>query len=426
MRSLLLFFVILIITPSALVLPHIGVLVWTWISIMSPHQLVWGFADNLPFVLMIASLTLVAWFLSSEKKLPPSQLLIWAAVALVAQATISSFVALHPTHSWPLWDRTVKTFTLFFMVAMLINSKVRIQSLLWIIAICFGFFATNGVVRTLSTGAKNVLTGPPNTMLEDNNHLALSIVMVIPIFNYLRQSSANKFVRAVLVVVMMLAIVAVLTSYSRGSLVALAAAGLFFMRFAKRGIIVFSILVVLGIMVVQLMPQKWYDRVGSMESIDSIKSDGSFSSRLDAWTASFLLAKSRPLTGGGFSAIEVPETYIRFVPDSNRGRAAHSIYFQVLGDHGFAGLIFYLLMLFAAWRHLRRTIQRHEPGKWQRQLAEMLQVSLVAFFVGGAALSVAYHDLILIILVIAMNLDILSANLSTRNLADHYVAKSAA
>ncbi|MDH3588597.1 MAG: putative O-glycosylation ligase, exosortase A system-associated, partial [Gammaproteobacteria bacterium] len=345
MRSLLLLFVIMIVTPSALVLPHLGVLLWTWISIMNPHRLSWGFADNLPFVLIIASITITTWLFSREPKLPPSRVLMWAAFAFTIQATISSVAALHPEHSWPLWESVIKTFVLFFVAAALINSKVRIQAMLWIIGISFGFFATNGVMATLSSGGMNVLRGPPRTMLYDNNALALSLVMALPVLNYLRMSSANQLVRTVLVVVMMFTLVAILTSYSRGSLIALAAGGLLFLRSAKGGVIVLIMLVALGLMVVQVMPERWHERVFTITSVESIQADSSFSGRTDAWYVSWRMAKDRPLTGGGFSAVEHLGTFIKYRPDATRGRAAHSVYFQVLGDHGFIGLGLYLAML---------------------------------------------------------------------------------
>ncbi|MDH3767148.1 MAG: putative O-glycosylation ligase, exosortase A system-associated, partial [Gammaproteobacteria bacterium] len=233
MRSLVLFFAIMIVTPSILILPHLGVLVWTWISIMNPHRLSWGFTDDIPFVLIIASVTLVAWLVSKEPKTPPSRLLMWVAFAFVIQMTVSSITALHPTTTWLLWENTLKTFALFFFAATVIRTKVRIQALLWIIAISLGFYATRGVMNTLTSGGKTVLVGPAMSMLADNNHLALSLVMLLPILNYLRITSTNKLVRSVLIVVLIFTIVSVITSYSRGALIALAVAAFALMKSGK-------------------------------------------------------------------------------------------------------------------------------------------------------------------------------------------------
>lgn len=429
MRSLLLFLVILISTPSALIFPHLGVLLWIWISVMNPHRLSWGISNSLPLVLIIASVTLAAWFFSKEPKTPPSRFMMWVAFVFVLQTTISSFAALYPDFSWALWDRTLKTFILFFVAGALINSRVRIQATLWILAISFGFFATNGLMATLSSGGRNVLAGPASTMLADNNVLACSFVMSLPVLNYLRLTSANKFVRMGLVFVLCFTLIAIITSYSRGSLIALAVGALAFLKSSKNGALVFVLIGVLGFGVIKVLPDKWFDRVGTLESVESIQGDASFSGRIDAWKVSYWVARDRPLTGGGFSSVEHASLFLKYLPEATRGRAAHSIYFQVLGDHGFIGLILYLFLPATALLHLRRTRLRARGDPkllWAEQLAQMLQISILCFLVGGSALSMAYHDFILLLFVISMNLDIISEKKKVEAPSILSVAKSAA
>ena len=86
--------------------------------------------------------------------------------------------------------------------------------------------------------------------------------------------------------------------------------------------------------------------------------------------------------------------------DLKIGKAAHSIYFEVLGDHGFVGLALYLAILAAAWLNTFQVLNvtRTRPDlAWAHELARMLQISLVAFLVGGAALSMAYYDGVLVV-----------------------------
>ena len=75
--------------------------------------------------------------------------------------------------------------------------------------------------------------------------------------------------------------------------------------------------------------------------------------------------------------------------------AAHSIYFQVLGEQGFIGLVLYLLILVLGLLNagivMRQTRGRPEL-LWAYDLANMLRVSLVGFCAGGALLSMAYFD----------------------------------
>jgi len=76
--------------------------------------------------------------------------------------------------------------------------------------------------------------------------------------------------------------------------------------------------------------------------------------------------------------------------------AAHSIYFQVLGDLGFVGLALYLLLLAAAWRNASLAIKHslaNPEVRWAHDLARTFQYCLLPFIVSGAALSMAYFDL---------------------------------
>ncbi|HTD05635.1 MAG TPA: hypothetical protein VK751_17670, partial [Undibacterium sp.] len=85
-----------------------------------------------------------------------------------------------------------------------------------------------------------------------------------------------------------------------------------------------------------------------------------------------------------------------YAPDPYNQHAAHSIYFQVLGEHGFIGLGLFLLFMFTSWRtgtRLLRYCKGKEDLKWAADLAAMCQVSIIGFAIGGAFLTLAYYDL---------------------------------
>lgn len=116
--------------------------------------------------------------------------------------------------------------------------------------------------------------------------------------------------------------------------------------------------------------------------------------RINAWWMAFNLASERFL-GGGFE-IYNSMTFARYAPDPADVHAAHSIYFQVLGEHGFVGLVLYLLLGMFSWRLASQVQQRAatSPDKdWITRFALMAKVSIVGFAVGGAFLSLAYFDL---------------------------------
>ncbi len=140
------------------------------------------------------------------------------------------------------------------------------------------------------------------------------------------------------------------------------------------------------------MPEQWSAR---MDTINTYEEDMSVQGRFNAWAMAFNLAKDRPLVGAGFE-IATRENFDRYAPDVTSGRhAAHSIYFQALGEHGFVGLGLYLLLGFLTWRvgvWIIRNTRGLNEYQWAFGIASMIQVSLIGYAVGGAFLSLLYFD----------------------------------
>jgi putative inorganic carbon (hco3(-)) transporter len=115
---------------------------------------------------------------------------------------------------------------------------------------------------------------------------------------------------------------------------------------------------------------------------------------VNAWNVATQVAIDRFPFGAGFAGPEVPYIFNHYLPGEH-ALAAHSIYFEVLGEHGFIGLALYLLILVLALRNAG-IIMRQTRGRpellWAYDLANMIRVALIGFYTGGAALSMAYFD----------------------------------
>jgi len=197
---------------------------------------------------------------------------------------------------------------------------------------------------------------------------------------------------------MVLSGIAAIGSQSRGGLLAMAAMGLF-LWFKSRQKFVTGIYMVIAVAIMaSVMPQEWYDR---MNTIKTYEEDASALGRINAWHTAFNVASDR-IVGGGFSMF-TPSTFRAYAPEPQRVHDAHSIYFQVLGEHGFIGLSLFLSIWLFAWFKAGRIMRycRKDPEKkWAADLAAMAQVSMVGYAVGGAFLGLAYFDLPYHILVI--------------------------
>jgi probable O-glycosylation ligase (exosortase A-associated) len=401
MRDIAVTLVVLGSLPFIVRRPWIGILVWTWLGFMNPHRLAWGFATTMPFAAIVALTTMVAVLISREpKKLnwTPELVLI---LVFLAWMVVTSLDALYPTRAWPQFSKVSKIFLMIFVAAVVINTKERLLALVWVIALSIGFYGVKGGVFTLVTGGGFRVQGPEGTFIGGNNEIGLALCMTIPLLYYLSQIARRPWIRYSLIGAAVMTVIAALGTQSRGALLGLSLmGGLIWLKSRRKFQI--AILIAFAVLVlVPFMPESWFQR---MSTIENFEHDKSALSRLAAWRMAINLASSRFL-GGGFEAFQAP-TFERYAPDEALGADAHSIYFEVLGEHGYVGLMIFLALVFTTWvsaSKVMRACKRSAERRWLHDLMAMTQVSLAAYLGAGAFLGMAYFDyfynLVLVVLV---------------------------
>lgn len=395
MRDLFLVGVVAISVGFTLRFPFIGVLIWEWFALMNPHQEAFGFARSLPLNLIVAGSAVLSWVLSEEPKKIPRNAMTMLFLVFLVWMTFNSFFSFNTTWSWPYWDRTWRIFALGFLMAATATNRVRIDAIIWVAAISLMYFGVKGGIFTVMTGGQYRVYGPDSTIISDNNQLALAVLMSMPLMEYLRSTTTSKVIKGILVACMVASAIAVIGSYSRGAYIAMAAiAVLLFFNVRQRLMYLLAACAVLYF-TIHFMPQSFFDRV---DSLQSLKTDGSFLGRWMAWQVAMQYAVEHFPFGAGFYGPQLNAIFHQYFP-GQESHAAHSIYFQVLGEHGFIGLAIYLAIILAAFKYCRSIVRRTKRLKdiWQHRLARMIQTSLLAFFVGGAALSMAYYDLFVVL-----------------------------
>lgn len=370
--------------------PHYGIYLWSWLSYMNPHKLAWGFATSLPFAFMTAIVTLTAYLASKEpRSLPwtPETILL---IIFLGWMTFTTFFAFYPDLAWEQWNKVMKIQIMTLATAMLITNRKRLEGLVWVIAFSLAFYGVKGGIFTITRGGIYRVQGPEGTFIDGNNELGLALIMTVPLLRYLHLQAQNWLVRLGLATTMVLTGLAAIGSQSRGALLAAVAMGSFLWLKSRNKITTgIYILAAVG-MVAAIMPQEYWDR---MNTIKTYEQDNSAMGRINAWHTAFNLAKDR-ITGGGFETFRTP-TFHQYAPDPNKVHDVHSIYFEVMGEHGFIGFGLYVLIGLMAWRTGRKIIRecRKDPGrKWAADLAAMTQVSMIGYATGGAFLGLAYFD----------------------------------
>ena len=407
MRAYLVTLLIVSTFPVILLKPHVGVLVYSWFSYMNPHRLAYGFVDRIPFAMIIGSLTVGAWLISREPKKIPLTPLSLLMLLFVVWISVTTLFAIVPDYAAFKWDRVMKIMLITFLTMIIIDSRERLLALAWVIVVSIGFYGVKGGAFVILTGGNSRVWGPRNSFIEDNNALALALVMTLPLMRFLQIQTKNRILRIGVAGAMTLCVLSVLGSYSRGAALAAAAMlGMLWLRSRRRLALGITLVVAVGAGLA-LMPQSYYDR---LSTLGEVSADGSAMSRLDTWMFTYDFALSRPIIGGGFGVFNSEAIREEFAPGTGLFNA-HSIWFEILGEHGFVGLAMFVLIGTVAFFTCGR-VRRNARGKPDQtfvfDLASSVQVSLVGFAVGGSFLNQAFYDLFWQILAIAVSLSIVA------------------
>lgn len=392
MRDLLVIALIFGTIPYVIKQPYIGILLWSWISYMNPHQLAWGWARTFPVAQIAAIATFIGILASKEKLIwPRGPLLAWWLVFLLF-LTLTTVFAVYPADAWEHWQKVAKIQLVALLTVPLMATRERLHKLVWVIALSLAFFGAKGGLYVLRTGGGSGLVwGPPGGFISGNNELALALVMTLPLLFFLRRWASRVWVQRVMLVVIGLTVISILGSFSRGALLGTLASMAFLAWKSGRKLPVIAAALAGLLVAFFVLPQTWWSR---MNTIESYEQDTSATQRLDAWRLGFNVANARPL-GCGFDCY-TEEMYLKYQPNFLKPQDSHSIYFEVLGEHGWLGLFLFLGLFVVAWLQANRTIASanfRSELQWECDLLRMVQVSVIGYAVGGAFLGLAYFDL---------------------------------
>lgn len=374
--------------------PFVGILGWTWISFLNPHRLSFGIAFDLPIAMAMGATAIFAYIFSKEpKKLPPYPLF-WIVVALLFWIQITTLFAYDIEWSKEKWETSSKVLIMALLTTVMLTTRERVHALIWLVVITLGYFGVKGGVFTILTGGDNHVWGPLGTFIGSNNHLALALIATIPLMYYLVTTTPYRWLKIGMGCAICFTFFSIIGSQSRGALVGVAAMAAFFVwrtRYKGPAIVASLILLAAGAFFV---PDSWIER---MDTISEYDADESALGRLEVWSFAVKLALDNPITGGGFHVSSIRDLYLSYIPDAYEGKSFHSIWFEMLGAHGFVGLAIFIIMLYLCWSNcgsIRRRTRENPDLHWAYDLASMLQVSLIGYMASGTFLNLAFFDLL--------------------------------
>jgi probable O-glycosylation ligase (exosortase A-associated) len=421
MRDIALLFFFIIAIYYAFKRPYLGVAAWIWIALTAPAKWAYGFSNSLRLNLSIVAITCLAYlFVKHEGKIRINS--IGILVFLFGLATLLSTVnnqSIVPEYVWTNWQQLLKILFLFFFVTMTITKRLHVDTVIWAIVLSISSYAAMEAVKFIISGGSYRIVGVSG-IIADRNDLAVAINMCIPLLLYLIKVTKHKGLKKGLKVLVAMNILSIVGTYSRAGFIGLTILALAFYVKSNRKVLIGILAAIIIPVLLVNAPQEWKDRQSTVATAS--EKDGSFIGRLWAWKISILVANDNPYTGAGFGSTQMPNIWHFYAPSTQFynfpvetgqipewviPKAAHSIYFQVLGDHGYLGLLIFGLIL---WQSLMLNFKNKKLALAQNNeeyfhLSNNITLALVGFCVTGASVSLAYFDLFyaLIGLVCAVN-----------------------
>jgi len=402
-RDVVLFLAFACIIPFIFKRPVVGAMAYAVVSLMNPHRLTHGPAYSFQFAMLLCVITLVSVMLSREqKKIPPSPPVIMLGLFCLWMV-ITFLFAQDAERALVVGDRVYKIMLMIFITILTVRTKRDVQALALVVAVSLGFWGFKGGVHTILTAGRSSVLGPADSFISDNNTVALALLVTVPLLVYHISQARSKLGKWIAIGVTLLTVIGTIGSYSRGALVGIAAMSLFLWLKSASKLKTGIAIAVIAPVILLSMPEEW---TGRMNSIDNYQEDQSAQGRLNAWGFAINVANQFPLGGG--PGIFSPESFLKYAPNPETYHVAHSIYFQMLGEHGWLGLALFLIMHACTWRTGTRVI-RHCKDKpeldWAARLARMCQVSQIGYLTAGAFLTLAYYDLAYYVMAIVVTLD---------------------
>lgn len=415
MRDPMMLFAMMALVPLAFTNGFNAYLLWGWTAMLSPSFYLFGFMQGLRYNLIFAAIALGLWMLGKLdiKGKVTSNVTTVLLITFTVQVTLSALFAYDGNPgNWITYDFFIKSVIFAILMPVFVTTRLRLHALVLVICLALGFHGVVEGGKMLVSGGAHKVRGIPTTMMSDNNHFAVGMCMVLPMLVYLGLHLKRRLARLSAFFALALTVLAVISTNSRGGFLCMALLAIWYALTSRRKVLASFLIILLAVLAIQFAPETWFSR---MDTIQTAEQDTSFMGRVIAWKISTAVALANPIFGAGLHGLQSAPVWHEFMyridflsfiqtpPPEFYPRAAHSIYFEIMGDLGIVGLALYLSLIINAFltaRHIRRMVAKRTDLIWARDLSDALKLALVAYCVGGAGVSLGYFDLFYVLLML--------------------------
>ena len=396
--------IICIFSALGLKRPYIAYCCVIFIDLLKPQNLSFSILANKPLSLIVTLVFFISIIINHKKlSLPSSKTISFFILLFMFWITITTFKAEFQFLAWYKYDYSIKTIFFAFFTPFVINSRAKFDLLLMtIISAASYYFIIGGMTTVFEPtfyGESLIKTNAGDTLMTESSTLSMTSAMLIPVIYYLYKHSAfskhGKFFKPLFFLIIFAALMTIIGTHARTGIVGLI---IIIALIALRTQYKMRILMLcgVGIFLIQIFATTaWLERIASIKSSNE---ESSAYGRVVVWKWTLDYVKSRPILGGGFMSYKANAGVLHLYGKEDvevdyrgqTGKAFHNIYFEVLGEHGYPGLIIFLAIILLSLNLNRKTHKASQNETWIKDAALANNICLLTYCGCGMFIGIAF------------------------------------
>jgi probable O-glycosylation ligase (exosortase A-associated) len=382
--------------------PFVMTLGYVWVDTFRPQEVAWFILNELPVALIMGGGAFLTYLALDRRSPPPLMTPSVVQVMMAIWMTATLLWAELPDRAWVKWDWAFKSMVFAAFVPLVIRSRVQIEAFVqtWVFSLAANFVPFGLKVLVSGGGyGQNLGLATGNSGLAEGGQLSTVCLMAVPLILFLGKHGQLiprlPMMKAAYAGVAILAITTAIGTYERSAIVGLVMLGIYMFIRSRRKFVYGIFAGLLTVAIIVNTASSWDARVAS---IGDYQSDGSAMTRILVWKWTLGYVATHPLGGSfdafGINVIEMPPDAQNPAGGVQHGRAYHSIYFEVLGELGWPGLIMFFTVLGSSFFNLIRLSRkcRKSPDLvWAADMSDAVQSGMLVFMTAGAFVGIAFQ-----------------------------------
>src|SRR5690606_12352016 len=116
----------------------------------------------------------------------------WPVLLYIAWMGVTTAFAFDRADALTRLQEIIKIHVMCVITLCLMVEWKQVRHLIWAAVCSVGFYGLKGGVFTFTTGGENLVWGPMDSAIQDNNHLAVGLVMMLPLMYWLYTDATQR------------------------------------------------------------------------------------------------------------------------------------------------------------------------------------------------------------------------------------------